>query len=127
MESLKSLGMKLGKVYQSKTTLKNDAAIQFEPTKNVNIFKDFYSDLAGTLVRNLPVAFNKFNNNSMKQCYKNKNNLFLSNRKLSIYRVYSLKQHNIVEYLGCHLDSDLNSESMACIVLKKIGTKLYFL
>ena len=36
-----------------------------------NIFKDFYSDLAGTLVRKLPVAFNKFNNNSTKQYYMN--------------------------------------------------------
>ena len=39
--------------------------------KNANIFKDFYSDLAGTLVRKLPVALNKFNNNSMKQFYMN--------------------------------------------------------
>ena len=63
-KALKSLGMKSGKVNQSKIALKNDGAIQFEPTKNANIFKDFYSDLAGTLVRKLPVALNKFNNNS---------------------------------------------------------------
>ena len=43
--------MKSGKVNQSKVDLKNDGAIQFELTKNENIFKDFYSDLAGTLVR----------------------------------------------------------------------------
>ena len=30
---------------------------------------------------------------------------------------YSLKQHNTVEYLGCHLDSDLKGESMAPRVL----------
>ena len=51
--------------------MKNDDAIQFEPTKNANIFKDFYSDLAGTLVRKFSVAFNKFNNNSRKQYYMN--------------------------------------------------------
>ena len=51
--------------------MKNDGAIQFEPTKNANIFKDFYSDLAGTLARKLPVALNKFNNNSTKQYYMN--------------------------------------------------------
>ena len=41
-----------------------------------------------------------------------------------------LKQHKTVEYLGCYLDSDLNGESMALRVLKKINTKLnhsYFL
>ena len=63
--------MKSDKVNQSKIALKNDGAIQFEPTKNANIFKDFYSDLAGTLVRKLPVALNKFNNNSKKQYYMN--------------------------------------------------------
>ena len=33
--------MKSGKVNQSKIVLKNDGAIQFEPTKNASIFKDF--------------------------------------------------------------------------------------
>ena len=37
-----------------------------KPTKNANIFIDFYSDIAGTPVRKLPVALNKFNNNSTK-------------------------------------------------------------
>ena len=43
------------------------------------------------------------------------------------YGGYSLKQHNTVEYLGCYLDSNLNGESMARRVLKKINTKLNFL
>ena len=47
--------------------------------------------------------------------------------KLSIYGDYSLKQHGTVEYLGCCLDSNLNGESMASRVLKKINTKLNFL
>ena len=63
--------MKSGKVNQSKIVLKNDVAIQFEPTKTTNVFQDFYSDLAGTLVRKLSVALNKFNNNSTKQYYMN--------------------------------------------------------
>ena len=54
--ALKSLRMKSGKANQSKSALKNDGAFQFEPTKNANIFKDFYSILAGRLVRKLPVA-----------------------------------------------------------------------
>ena len=56
---------------RSKVALKNYDAIQFEPMKNANTFKDFYSDLAGNLVRKLPVALNKFNNNSTKHYYMN--------------------------------------------------------
>ena len=48
--------------------------------------------------------------------------------KLNIsYGDYSLKQHNTVEYLECYLDSNLNDESMARRVLKKINTKLNLL
>ena len=38
--------MKSGTANQSKIVLKNDKAIQFKPTKNANIFKDFYSGKA---------------------------------------------------------------------------------
>ena len=44
-----------------------------------------------------------------------------------INRDYSLKQHKTVEYLGCYLDSDINEESMARRVLKKIIAKLNLL
>ena len=70
-KALKSLGMKSGKVNQSKITLRNDDANQFESTKNENIFKNLYSDLAAKLVRMLPVAVNKFNDNSTKKYYLN--------------------------------------------------------
>ena len=70
-KALKSLEMKLGKVNESKIALKNYGAIQFEPPKNANIFKNFCSYLAGKLVRKLPVALNKFKNNSTKQYYMN--------------------------------------------------------
>ena len=40
---------------------------------------------------------------------------------------YSLKQHNTVEHLGCYLDSNLNRDSMARRLLKKINNKLNFL
>ena len=47
--------------------------------------------------------------------------------KLSISRRdYSLKRHNITEYLGCYLDCNLNEESMTCRVPKRINTKLNF-
>ena len=51
--------MESGKVNQSKIALKNDDAIQFEPTQNANIFKDFYPDLTGKLVRKLLVALTR--------------------------------------------------------------------
>ena len=50
-KALKFLGMKWGKVNQSKIAWKNDGAIQFESKKSVDIFKDFYSDLPENLVR----------------------------------------------------------------------------
>ena len=54
--------------------------------------------------------------------------LMKSPQKVSIsYEDYSLKQHNTVEYLECYLDSNLNGESMARRVLKKINTKQNFL
>ena len=43
------------------------------------------------------------------------------------YRNDSLKQHNIVEYLGCYFDSNFNIESVARRVLKKINLKQNFL
>ena len=41
-KAFKSLGIKSGKVNQSKIAFKNDGAAQFEPSKNANIFTDFY-------------------------------------------------------------------------------------
>ena len=43
--------MKSRKVNQSEIASKKDGAIQFEPTKNANTFKDFYFHWAGNLVR----------------------------------------------------------------------------
>lgn len=52
---------------QSKIALEKDGTIQFQlasKKKNANTFKDF--NLAGNLVRKLPVTPNKFNKNLMK-------------------------------------------------------------
>ena len=43
------LRMKSRKVNQSKNALKKDGAIEVEPTKNVNTFEDFSSDLSKNL------------------------------------------------------------------------------
>ena len=50
-QALKFLGMKPGKVNQSKIALKNDGDIQFEPTKKTKYFSNFYTNLAGKLVK----------------------------------------------------------------------------
>ena len=47
--------------------------------------------------------------------------------KLSTYGDYSLKQRSTVECLGCQFGSNLNGESMARRVLKKINTQPNFL
>ena len=70
-KNLKSLGMKSGKVNHLNIVLKKDGAIQFEPTKNANTFKDFYPDLADNVIRKLPDVFSNFNNNLTKQYYMN--------------------------------------------------------
>ena len=89
--ALKSLGMKSDKISQSKMALKNDGAIQFKNVKNANIFQDFFSDLAEKLVRKLPVALNRFNNNSTKQYYmnvlKNYHNFELCNAAMETIKV----------------------------------------
>ena len=41
--------------------------------------------------------------------------------------IYSIKQYNHVEYLGCLLDNNLCGESMARKTLKRINKKLKFL
>ena len=46
---------------RSKICLKEDDVIQFEPKKNANIFKTFYSELAGNLVKKLTQPSLKFN------------------------------------------------------------------
>ena len=51
--------------------MKKDDAIQFEPGKNANIYKYFYSESVGNLVRKLPAAPSEFNNNSKNQYYMN--------------------------------------------------------
>ena len=53
--------MKSDKVNQLKIAIRKDSITQFEPTKNANTFRDFYSYVAQNLVRKLSVALNKFN------------------------------------------------------------------
>ena len=69
-KTLKSLVMNSKNVNQSKICLKENGAAQFEPKKNANIFKTFYSELAGNLVKKLPKPPLKFNTNKTMMFYK---------------------------------------------------------
>ena len=65
LKTLKSLGLNSKEAGQSKNFLKEDDVIQFEP-KNANIFKSFYSKLAGNLVKKLPKPPPKVNSEKTK-------------------------------------------------------------
>ena len=69
-KTLKSLGLNSKKTGQSKVSLKEDDVIQFEPKKNANIFKRFYSELAGSFVKKLPEPPLKFHAKRTKMFYK---------------------------------------------------------
>ena len=50
--------------------MKEDDVIQFEPKKNANIFKTFYSELAGNLFKKLPKSPLKFNSEKTNMFYR---------------------------------------------------------
>ena len=104
-KALISLGTKSDVVNQSRNTLKNDGAIQVEPTKNANTFKDFDSDLAENLVRKLSVALNKFNNNLTKQYYMN---IEESGHNFEPYNVTMETIKNILAFLDASKDPGLD-------------------
>ena len=56
---------------QSPVCLKKDGNISFDPRTNAGIFKDFYSNLAGNLVKQLPIATFKYGMDFVRNYYKN--------------------------------------------------------
>ena len=60
-----------------------------------NSFKNFYSDLAGNLVREYPVALSKLYNNSMKQYYIN------IKKNCPNFELCSATLETIKKILGC--------------------------
>ena len=57
----------------SKICLKEKENLIFDPKVNAGIFKDFFSNLAGNLLKNLPKPSNKFGLDSVKSYYENFN------------------------------------------------------
>ena len=59
------------KVSESSICLEKDGDISFDPGTNAGIFKDFYSNLAGNLVKQLPAATLKYGMDYVRDYYKN--------------------------------------------------------
>ena len=49
--------------------------VQYDPTENTNIFKEFYSGLAESLVNKLPDAPNKYNKSTTENIKKANNDV----------------------------------------------------
>ena len=113
--------MKSGKANLSKIALKNDGVIQFGPTKNAIIFKDFYYDLAGNLVRKLPVPFNTFNNNLMKQYYMN---IEKSCHNFELYNATLEHQGLRLNFVECKSFIELNSTDILALCETNLGDSI---
>ena len=76
---------------------------------------------------------NCLTDNSRKSSYFSQtNSIFFSKakyvKKVNVsFTVYSVKQHDTVEYLACQLDSKLSGEALASKILQKVNPKLKFL
>ena len=95
-KTLKSLGLNSKKTGQSKICLQEDGVIQFEPKKNANIFKKFFSELAGNLVKKKnPEPPLKFKQKEQRCSTKNENQI---QKNLNFYtlRKTSLKNYYVV-------------------------------
>ena len=55
---------------ESSGCLEKDGNISFDPGTNAGIFKDFYSNLAGNLAKQLPTATFKYGMDYVRDYYK---------------------------------------------------------
>ena len=72
-KTLKKLGLPTKKESQAMICLGKEGDISFDPKANAETFKDFYSNLALDLVRQLPLPKNRFGSNSVKEYYRHLN------------------------------------------------------
>ena len=94
-KTLKSLGMNTKNGNQSKICLKENGVTQFEPKKNANVFKTFYSELAGNLVKMLPKPPLKFNTFKTMMFYKK------LNPNLEKFELVCITEQTIKKLLCC--------------------------
>ncbi len=72
-KTLKKLGLQTKNESQAKICLGKEGDFSFDPKANAETFKDFYSNLALNLVRQLPLPTKRFGPNSVKEYYKHLN------------------------------------------------------
>ena len=72
-KNLKSLGLPSKKVSQPKICLGKEGNVTFDSKVNAESFKDFFANLATSLVKKLPIPTNKFGINIVKEYYKHLN------------------------------------------------------
>ena len=95
-KTLKLIGLPSKSKDESKICLKENGTMFFEPKEVCRIFKNFYENLAQSLVDELPPAPNKYNNETTKAYYDkmNINNSFKL-EEVDFDQIYSiLKQTN---------------------------------
>ena len=80
---------------QSKIYLIDNGVTQFEPKKNANIFKTFYSELAGTLVKKLPKSPLKLSTDKTMMFYKK------LNPNLEKFELVCITEQTIKKLLCC--------------------------
>ena len=68
-KTLNSLGLPSNKYSDSSICLEKDGNISFDPKINAGIFRDFYSNLSGDLVKHLPNAASKYDMNYVRDYY----------------------------------------------------------
>ena len=94
-KTLKSLGMNTKNGNQPKICLRENGVTQFEPKKNANIFKTFYPELAGNLVKMLPKPPLKFNTFKTMMFYKK------LNPNLEKFELVCITEQTIKKLLTC--------------------------
>ena len=70
---MKKLGLPSKKEGQAKICLGKEGNISSDAKSNAEIFKNFFTDLAMNLVRQLPMSTNMFGTNSVKEYYRHLN------------------------------------------------------
>jgi hypothetical protein len=95
-KTLKSIGLPSKTKNEAKICLKENEQMFFEPKETSRIFRNFYENLAQSLVDQLPPAPNKYNNESTKVYYDKMNiNKKFKLEEVDYDQIYSfLKQTN---------------------------------
>ena len=96
--TLKSIGLPSKSKDESKICLKENETMFFEPKETSRIFKNFYENLAQTLVDKLPPAPNKYNNETTKLYYDRMN----INNSFKLEEVDTEQIYNILRQTNEH-------------------------